>query len=69
MLSCLVFVLVYVILAAIAWYVIQEVVKIFWTPPAPVMQLIGLLLGLLVMIAALSCLGLVTDAPFTIHRP
>lgn len=71
MLECLVYVLLYVIIAAIAWYVIQEVVKVFWTPPPPVMHLIGLLLGLLVLLAALNCLGVIDGGrPFALrHSP
>lgn len=68
MLSCAVMILIYVIVAAIFWYVIQEVLKVFWTPPPPVMHLIGLLIGLLVLLAALNCLGVVEGGPFIHHR-
>lgn len=66
MLSCLIMLLVWVIVAAICWIVIKEVLAVFWSPPAPIMHLVGLLLGLLVLIQALACLGLI-EGPFP-HR-
>lgn len=70
MLECLLMLIVYVIIAVIFWYVIQQLVTVFWTPPPPVMNLIGLLLGLLVLIAALNCLGILggDGAPFRFNH-
>lgn len=69
MLECLLMLIVYVIVACIVWYVIAELVKVFWTPPPPVMHLIGLLLGLLVLIGALNCIGVLGDGHgLTFHR-
>lgn len=71
MLECLLMLIVYVIVAVIVFYIVQQLVTVFWTPPPPVMQLIGLLLGLLVLIGALNCLGIFdggsTHGPF-FHR-
>jgi hypothetical protein len=69
MLECLLVLIVYVIVAVIVWYVIQELLKVFWTPPPPVINLIGLLLGLIVLIGALNCIGVFADGRFPmLHR-
>lgn len=58
MLSCLVYLIIWVIVALIVIYIIEAVVGQFLTLPPPIMMLIRLLIGLLVLIAALNCLGL-----------
>ncbi|CAN5814026.1 hypothetical protein BH20PSE1_BH20PSE1_01030 [soil metagenome] len=58
MLDCLVYLLIWVIVALIVIYIIEAVVGQFLTLPPPIMMLIRLLVGLLVLIAALNCLGL-----------
>jgi hypothetical protein len=57
MLECLVSVIIYVILALIVMYVIELLVGQFLTLPPPIILLIRLLIGLLVLIAALDCIG------------
>lgn len=58
MLECLVQLLVWVILALIIIYVIELLVAQFLPLPPPIVMLIRLLAGLLVLIAALDCIGL-----------
>lgn len=57
MLPCLVYLLVWVIVALIVLYVIETIVKMFFPLPPNIIMLIRLLVGLLVLIAALDCLG------------
>lgn len=57
MLTCLVYLIVWVIVALIVVYVIELIVGQFLTLPPPIGLLIRALVGLLVLIAALECLG------------
>jgi hypothetical protein len=52
--------IVYVIVAVIALYVLEVLLATFITLPPPVMVLIRLLIGLLVLIAFLNCTGLLS---------
>jgi hypothetical protein len=58
MLECLVFLVVWCIVALIIVYVIELLVGQFLPLPAPIIALIRVLIGLLVLIAALDCLGI-----------
>ena len=58
MLECLVSLLIWVILALVIIYVIETLVSQFLPLPPPIVMLIRLLIGLLVLIAALDCIGL-----------
>jgi hypothetical protein len=58
MLECLVFLIVWVIVALIVVYAVELLVGQFLPLPSPIIMLIRLLIGLLVLIAALKCLGL-----------
>ncbi len=59
MLECLIYLIVWVIIAVIVLYVLESVLAPFITLPPPVYMLIRLLIGLLVLIAFLNCTGLV----------
>lgn len=59
MLECLVYLIVWVIVALIVLYVIELLVGQFLPLPPQIMMLIRVLLGLIVLIACLECLGLV----------
>lgn len=60
MLECLVFLIVWVIVALIVVYAVELLVGQFLPLPPPIIMLIRLLIGLLVLIAALKCLGLLS---------
>lgn len=59
MLECLVYLIVWVIIAVIVLYVVEILVAQFFSIPPPVMMLVRLLVGLLVLIACLDCIGFV----------
>lgn len=56
MLGCLIGILVVAIIAIIAIYILEAIVGAFLALPAPVPQLIRLLVGLIVLLYALNCL-------------
>ena len=68
MLECLVGLIIAVIIALIVIYVIETVLAPFITLPPPILTLIRLLIGLLVLIYALQCLGILSGHGFTFHR-
>ena len=57
MLECLVGLIIAVIVALIVLWVIETVLAPFITLPPPILMLIRLLIGLLVLIYALQCIG------------
>lgn len=63
MLSCLVSLIVWVIVAVIFLYVIELLVSQFLPIPPPVVMLLRVLIGLLVLIAALDCFGFMQSFP------
>jgi type III secretory pathway component EscU len=67
-LECLVSLIVVVIIALIFVYIIETVLAPFITLPPPIMTLIRLLIGLLVLIYALQCLGILGGHGFVFHR-
>lgn len=71
MLECLIYLIIWVIVALIVLYVIEMVLKPFIALPPPIMMLIRLLIGLLVLLACLDCLGLtrVGMFPGRMHQP
>lgn len=58
MLSCLVSILIWCIVAAIILYAIEAVLGSFLPLPPQVILLVRLLIGLLVLLALLDCAGL-----------
>jgi hypothetical protein len=60
MLECLVMLIVWVIVALIVIFVIETLVAQFFPIPPQILMLIRLLVGLLVLIAALDCIGFVS---------
>lgn len=58
MLACLVSLIIWVIVALIIIYIIELLVGQFLPLPPPIMMLVRVLIGLLVLIAALDCFGL-----------
>lgn len=58
MMECLIYLVIWAILALICWIVIQKVLAIFWGgADSTIMQLVGLLLGLLLLLQTLRCMG------------
>ena len=57
MLSCLIYLIIVVIVAIIILYVLEQVLAPFLSLPAPVYTLIRLLIGLLVLLYFLECIG------------
>lgn len=59
MLECLLYLCIWAILALICWIVLQKVLFIFWggEVDSKIMQLIGLLFGLVLLIQTLTCMG------------
>ena len=57
MLGCLVTLIVWVIVAVIILYVLEQVLAPFFPLPPPVYMLIRLLIGLLILIEFLGCIG------------
>lgn len=68
MLECLVVLIVWVIVALIVLYVIETVLRPFIALPPQILMLIRLLVGLLVLIAALDCIGLLRLGMFPTLR-
>jgi hypothetical protein len=64
MLECLVYLIVWVIVALIVLYVLETLVAMFLPMPPNILTLIRLLVGLLVLIAALECLGFLSTGMF-----
>jgi hypothetical protein len=67
-LECLVGLIIAVIIALIILYVLETVLAPFITLPPPIMMLIRLLMGLLVLIYALQCIGVLGGHGFAFHR-
>ena len=63
MLECLVYLIVWVIIAVIVLYILESVLAPFIALPPPVYMLIRLLIGLLVLIAFLNCIGFLGGSP------
>lgn len=63
MLNCLIYLIIYVIIALIVLYIIETLLAQFLTLPPPVIMLIRLLVGLLILIAALDCIGIMPGGP------
>ena len=57
MIGCLISLIIVVIVAVILLYVFEAIVGVFLALPPPVYMLIRLLIGLLVLLYALQCLG------------
>ncbi len=57
LLSCLVYLIIVVIIAVIVLYILEAVLAPFIALPPPVYMLIRLLVGLLVLIYFLDCIG------------
>lgn len=57
MIECLIGLIIYAIIAVIVVYVFEAIVAAIWTPPPPVFMLIRLLVGLIVLLRGLKCLG------------
>jgi hypothetical protein len=69
MLECLVGLIFAVIVALIVLFVIEKALAPFIALPPPIMMLIRLLVGLLILIYALQCLGIIGGGhPFLFHR-
>lgn len=62
MLGCLISLLIFGILLAIVYYVLKLVADMFLPLPAKIWQLIGILFGLLVLVQALACLGIISES-------
>jgi hypothetical protein len=63
MLSCLVYLIIWIIVALIVLYIIETLLAQFLPLPPPVIMLIRLLFGLLVLIAVLNCIGIFPGGP------
>jgi hypothetical protein len=62
---------IYVIVALIVLYILQMLIAQFLPLPPPVMMLIRVLVGLLVLLAALNCFGLFpgdAGGPYPFYR-
>ena len=57
MIECLISLIIWCIVAAIILYVVEAVLRSFLPLPSQVLMLIRLLVGLLVLLAVLDCLG------------
>ena len=65
MLSCLISLIIYAIIALIILIIIETILAQFFPLPPKILLLIRVLVGLLLLIQALSCLGLLPlSAPF-----
>lgn len=67
MISCLISLLIVVIIAVIVLYVVETAVGALLSLPPPIWMLIRLLVGLLVLLYALNCLGIVGDGRPMFH--
>lgn len=59
MLGCLISLIIVVIVAVIVLYILEAVMSPFFTLPPPVYMLIRLLVGLLVLLYFLNCIGFI----------
>jgi hypothetical protein len=66
-LECLVYLIVWIIVALIVIWIIEQLVGMFLQLPPNILVLIRLLVGLLVLIAALDCLGLFHTGVFPLR--
>lgn len=62
MLTCLIYLIIWCIIAIIVLYIFETVVAMFIALPSQVFVLIRLLVGLLVLLAFLNCVGLLGGA-------
>ena len=69
MIGCLIGLIIMVIIAVIVLYVLEAVMAPFFTLPPPVYMLIRLLIGLLVLLYFLQCIGFLglSGGPFPWH--
>ena len=58
MINCLISLIIVVIIALVVLYVLEAVLAPFIALPAPIMNLIRLLVGLLVLLWFLQCVGI-----------
>jgi len=58
MLPCLVNLIIYIIIILIVFYILQILLAQFLTLPPQVIMLLKILVGLLILIAALDCFGI-----------
>lgn len=68
MLNCLVQLLIFAIVGLIFLYILEIVLAQFLPIPPPIKMLIRLLIGLLILIAALNCFGFLGTGPFFFRR-
>jgi hypothetical protein len=68
MLSCLVQILIYAIISLIILFILEYVFAQFFPLPPKVIMLIRLLIGLLLLLYALSCFGILDGAPGPFFR-
>lgn len=71
MIGCLISLIVLVIIVVIVLYILETAVQAVFPMPPPIWMLIRLLAGLLVLLYALGCLGLVPawGPPLFRYRP
>lgn len=65
MIGCLISVIIFAIVVLIVRYVIHTVVGMFTAIPHNVLVLVDLLLGLIVLLYALQCIGIVDSGTFS----
>lgn len=64
MITCLIYLLIWVIVAVIVLYIIEVALGAVIALPSPVYILIRCLVALLILLWVLSCVGLLPGAPF-----
>ena len=63
MLDCFIWLIIYVIISIIVLYIVEVILQQFPILPPPVFVLIRLLVGLLIVLWLLSCLGVLVGTP------
>jgi hypothetical protein len=64
MLECLIYLCVWAIVALIVWIVLSKILGMFWGGiDSRIMQLVGLLFGLIILVWTLRCMGLLSRIP------
>ena len=63
MLVCFIWLIIYVIISIIVLYIVEVILQQFPILPPPVFVLIRLLVGLLIVLWLLSCLGVLVGTP------
>jgi hypothetical protein len=63
MLDCVIYLIIYCIVAVIGLYVVEVVLQQFCALPPKILVLVRLLIGLLLLLWLLGCVGLLTGTP------